>query len=663
MDYSHEGRSYFDTGRQHFSAMSVDGGYGNSARRYMQAMHEVAAEDDYNMLSPGAPAPAPVPESAKRRRFNGPPPGYAAPPPPHTGSPQHHMGYVPVADARYAQHQHQHQQQQQHQHQQQRAPSMSIPPPPGSATGYGPGAPLPQPQIPWRAGSFQGHPVTAAHLQPPPAPRRSVSYNHAQQQQQQQQQHQQQQQQKPMTPQQPSAPPESTGFDESLRLPPLQTTQMQTPNSPAQNPETGRTHSPMSGIQLFENRTAVGPVRRQQQQQQQPQQKAPPPPPPPQQHPHQHQHQHQHQKPPPTSTAVAPAGPPRWPFLLKLEVLRSIAPPLQPPGPGGPAFETRGPIIAIEGAVPASVLREVASVVEKALAVSGEYAVKLWSEDNNNSGSSSNINNSSNDNKSTSKITNIAGAADANRPPSEVGKSVGETAGNSTQPQRPPQRQQQQQQKLMSPLAGYVARMLKWHKTSEELIRYVTRHPAPPPSSPLPTITTTATATATTSTTTNDLSDGQKTTTTRPPPPLLPVAVLADGYSLTHADRYAAALHVGDAYGADDHWQWVATLWRGVVGADLSVCVKQQKHQQQGAAAPAPAAEADVQMAGPNVMVVRVPPPPPGAAEGGPAGGGGSGGGGGGGGGVVDERLERRLGFEISEWVRGGGFRAGFLSG
>ncbi|WP_206700440.1 hypothetical protein, partial [Actinomadura sp. RB99] len=72
--------------------------------------------------------------------------------------------------------------------------------------------------------------------------------------------------------------------------------------------------------------------------------------------------------------------PQKWSFMLKLEVLRSISPPLRPPGPGGPHFEIRGPIIAVEGA-PTPILKEVAAVIEKALSVSPEFAVRVWSED------------------------------------------------------------------------------------------------------------------------------------------------------------------------------------------------------------------------------------------------------------------------------------------
>ncbi len=65
-------------------------------------------------------------------------------------------------------------------------------------------------------------------------------------------------------------------------------------------------------------------------------------------------------------------------YLNKLKVLEKISPPLAPPGPGSPAIETRGPLIAIEG-LHSALLKQVSSTVERALAASGECAVRVWS--------------------------------------------------------------------------------------------------------------------------------------------------------------------------------------------------------------------------------------------------------------------------------------------
>lgn len=53
-----------------------------------------------------------------------------------------------------------------------------------------------------------------------------------------------------------------------------------------------------------------------------------------------------------------------------------------------------------------------------------------------------------------------------------------------------------------------------------------------------------------------------------------PVALLKS-YTLQACDRYACAIPIQDAYSPADHWQWMATLWRGIPGADITVYVKE----------------------------------------------------------------------------------------
>ncbi|KAH6851235.1 hypothetical protein B0I37DRAFT_445137 [Chaetomium sp. MPI-CAGE-AT-0009] len=171
------------------------------------------------------------------------------------------------------------------------------------------------------------------------------------------------------------------------------------------------------------------------------------------------------------------------------------------------------------------------------------------------------------------------------------------------------------------------------------------RHPLPSSSSShnINTNTTTTTNNNTTSTTNNTT-----TTTTAPNHPRLPIALLPSGFSLTLADRFACAVPISDAYAPVDHWQWMATLWRGVVGADLVVFgssfVGGGMGEEGGGVVMGPGT-VEVKSAG--LIVVKV-----------PVGGSGSGSGYGERDGevVVDEKMERRLGFEVVEWVRGGGW-------
>lgn len=60
------------------------------------------------------------------------------------------------------------------------------------------------------------------------------------------------------------------------------------------------------------------------------------------------------------------------------------------------------------------------------------------------------------------------------------------------------------------------------------------------------------------------------TTAQNKPPPLL----LLNRYSLHAARTYATRVPITDNYSPWDHWKWIASLWRGVVGPDLTVFVR-----------------------------------------------------------------------------------------
>ena len=127
---------------------------------------------------------------------------------------------------------------------------------------------------------------------------------------------------------------------------------------------------------------------------------------------------------------------------------------------------------------------------------------------------------------------------------------------------------------------------------------------------------------------------------------------MGGGYSLTQSDRFASALCVADAYQPDDHWRWVATLWRGIVGPDLTIYVKLC----QAAEILTDRGDNSVELANPGVIVLRVPAADPGSSPSSRAASIGAGSG------QpptkqytphVDETLERQLSSKIREWVRG----------
>ncbi|KAK8006680.1 hypothetical protein PG991_012977 [Apiospora marii] len=558
------------------SMMSVD----SHGRRYTQP-HLRDIEEDYAMMSMSSPTH--VDSVAKRRRVNG---GGAYMP----GSPP--MGYAPypgAGDPRYPQ--------QAHGQQLNHRPSFSGGfGPPGPYQGNMAGANrLPRPPTSGGMGGVPQAPYRSSNngmveMQPPPRP--SISY--------------------PGPVQTPSRP--GGAFDESLRLPPLQT---QLPNSPNMNsaveaaPGSGHPNA-VTGLGIMQNGMPQQHAQSQPQHQQvarQVQQTT-------QQSQQQRHPQHHSSTPPPSHWGQN--------YMLKLNMLRVISPPLKPPTPGTPPFETRGPIIAIEGAAAApGVLKEVAAVVEKALSISGECVVRTW--------------NGPNDD----------GHGDSSSPKS----TTSDQDANGSNTVEPGSVQHSNSQPLSNPMANYIGRMLKWHRTSEEVIKFITANPIRGTS---PSGATAAAAkppepSSVSATSAPDTSNSSK----------VPVAVFGTGYSLTQSDRYAAALPMTDAYQPEDHWKWVATLWRGIVGPDLTIYVKlcQSADEVRG--------NNCLEFANPAVVVLRVPGTPVVAATSAaaaaaptttssdapaPAA-------------VatdvhVDERLERRLGFEIMEWVRSGSFRA-----
>ena len=128
-----------------------------------------------------------------------------------------------------------------------------------------------------------------------------------------------------------------------------------------------------------------------------------------------------------------------------------------------------------------------------------------------------------------------------------------------------------------------------------------------------------------------------------PKPAPLPVA-LVPRYQLTLTDAAAAAAAIADEYSPTDHWQWVATLWRGTVGPDVTVDVRAPAPDSAEGGATAPdgrgagggAQAVDVKLAEARAVLIR-----------------------GEGKGRVSESGLRRVGFEVGEWLRSKGERAG----
>lgn len=261
------------------------------------------------------------------------------------------------------------------------------------------------------------------------------------------------------------------------------------------------------------------------------------------------------------------------PYQARIKLLGRICAPLKEPGPTSPAAQTRGAIIAVEG----DDLRAVQDLTEWL----NDYLAR--------------------DEDYISRI------ADPPRAPAEAKSDV--------------------------TFEEYLDLIKEWHSRSREMTRYITtpvsqsdsvvskdeemdtgdrKDSATPPDSPHKS----ASPSLTPSTLTSSSTASKK-----------PIIILPT-FQLHASVAYASRIPIQDAYSPTDHWQWMATLWRGIVGPDLTLYVKSYdaKEVPQGKMV-----ELDDQVRCLTVMKAQ------GKA-------------------FADASL-RRVGFEVSEWIRSIGAR------
>ncbi|KAF9770373.1 hypothetical protein IL306_012106 [Fusarium sp. DS 682] len=323
-------------------------------------------------------------------------------------------------------------------------------------------------------------------------------------------------------------------FDESLRLPPLQTS---TPLSPTTTPEVDirQLQTPVAGLGIS---NAHDPQAR-------------------------------------SVEAMVMS----IPFSRKLSVLSKINhTPISSLGPGILPFEkveNRGAVIAVEGPKP-RILKQVGLLVERALSNSTDVALKTW----------------------------------------------GQMEENDADSER---RGSQSDEELSDPNVSLVScfeTMIQWHHKSREMVKHITSQPESlrgskrERDSDSPVSRRGSVDGDSASKSSRDDSGTSKT----------PVALIKEGFSLTLSDSFASTIPIADAYAPIDHWQWMATLWRGTINPDLVVYVK-------------PSLEDEIAKYGTvdfhkGLMVVRIAV-----------------------GKDLDDATERRIAFEVIEWIRGGSFR------
>jgi hypothetical protein len=204
-----------------------------------------------------------------------------------------------------------------------------------------------------------------------------------------------------------------------------------------------------------------------------------------------------------------------FPYSNKIKLLGRITPPYKEPGSASPSCRTnRGAIIAIEGDEIAAV-KELSEWLNEYLIKQKEYKPQI---------------------------------AEPPQAPNDDNKEV--------------------------TFENYLNLIKEWHGKSKEMIKYIVTPISSTPSSPKDTIASSNPSTiAVTSST-----PSRKDSTTPPDSPLMstsikPVIILPT-FQLQASIAYASRIPIQDAYSPTDHWQWMATLWRGTVGPDLTLYVR-----------------------------------------------------------------------------------------
>ncbi|CAI4211566.1 unnamed protein product [Parascedosporium putredinis] len=245
------------------------------------------------------------------------------------------------------------------------------------------------------------------------------------------------------------------------------------------------------------------------------------------------------------------------PHMRKMHIISQIAPPYRTKDPVNNKSMTRGCFIVVEGPVDAT-LKAVGAAVERALRGYEEVSLKTFTD------------------------------------PEPLPLIRGLDPGH--------QASYVENDNLSCHLESYTLRLLNWRKRSAQIVEHITTAPQPTVQGHFQ----------------RSLSDSNIAAD-------ISTAIEGRGGAdtLTTSCRKQPWSDEADqdyAYAPTEHWQWMATQWRGMVGPDLFVYVKPT-------ADPGINLRNTVELKSPNVMLVRVPME-----------------------GTLDEKTERRLAFEIVEW-------------
>lgn len=300
------------------------------------------------------------------------------------------------------------------------------------------------------------------------------------------------------------------------------------------------------------------------------------------------------------------------PVLTKVKILNMAAPQLATPGPASPPFEVRGAIVAIEGLNSKKVGLMTEYLTEE-LAKNDKFCIKTFS-----------------------------------GPPIPTHfKEDLECPGH----------------ELRGPFEYFLETIGKWHRVSREMCRFITAKPATNGALVAATTDTEDAAMVgssrrdtgkmaenganpampeidsrgsprTSTPTTAKLSSKSPTRPTSPDAKStkasVPIAIVPR-YQLTTVDVAAVSMAITDSYSPNDHWRWLASLWRGCVGPDITIVLRGPGEGAEGSGENWDSFNTgvEVRLQGERTVVVKV-----------------------GKSGEIDDGALRRVGFEVEEYLR-----------
>jgi hypothetical protein len=155
----------------------------------------------------------------------------------------------------------------------------------------------------------------------------------------------------------------------------------------------------------------------------------------------------------------------------------------------------------------------------------------------------------------------------------------------------------------------YLDLIKEWHAKSNEMKKFIT--------TPVPT--------------SDSESDKDKESPPSTPEPAKKPVLILPTYQLHASDAYTSRIPIQDVYSPTDHWQWMATLWRGIVGPDLTIYIKDSNDSKEEA----PSGKLVELNEEARFLTVRKEK-----------------------GNDVEAGALRRVGFEVDEWIRSIGTRS-----